>query len=196
MTSFYDDMGKNIPCTVIEAAPNLVTQVKSEDSDGYQALQLGYGNKRKKNTTKAQIGHFKKSGGNPKRKLVEFELYELDKKAGDVVTLTEVFDVGDYVNVIGTSKGKGFQGVVKRHGFGGVGDRTHGQHNRERAPGSIGACATPSKVIKGMKMGGQDGGRRVKTTNLRVVKIFADKNLILIKGCVPGHKGSYVIIQK
>lgn len=196
MTSFFDDMGKNIPCTVIEAKPNVVTQIKSEDTDGYNALQLGYGDKRAKNTSKAMIGHFKKSGGAAKRKLVEFELDELEKGTGDKVTLTEVFDVGDYVNVIGTSKGKGFQGVVKRHGFRGVGDRTHGQHNRERAPGAIGACATPSKVIKGMKMGGQDGGRRVKTTNLRVVKIFADKNLILIKGCVPGHKGSYVIIQK
>lgn len=196
MTSFFDDMGKNIPCTVIEAKPNVVTQIKSEQSDGYNALQLGYGDKRAKNTTKALIGHFKKAGSTPKRKLAEFELDELSKKPGEEVNITEVFDVGDIVNVIGTSKGKGFQGVVKRHNFRGVGDRTHGQHNRERAPGAIGACATPSKVIKGMKMGGQDGGRRVKTMNLRVVKIFADKNLILVKGCVPGHKGSYVIIQK
>lgn len=196
MTSFYDGDGKNIPCTVIEASPNVVTQVKSKETDGYNALQVGYGDKRPKNSTKAMLGHFKKAGTTPKRKLVEFELQELTKSLGQKVVLTEVFDEGDFVNVIGTSKGKGFQGVVKRHNFRGVGDATHGQHNRQRAPGSIGACATPSKVIKGMKMAGRTGGTRVKTTNLRVMKIFADKNLILIKGCVPGHKGSYVILQK
>ena len=196
MTSIYDDAGRNIACTVIEASPNVVSQIKTVEQDGYSALQLAYDDCKPKNTSKPMMGHFKKAGAAPKRKLAEFELEELGKEMGEAVTITEIFDEGDVVNVIGTSKGKGFQGVVKRHGFGGVGDRTHGQHNRERAPGSIGACATPSKVVKGMKMGGQTGSKRVKTLNLTVLKLFPEKNLILIKGCVPGSKGSYVIVQK
>lgn len=196
MTSIYDDAGRNIACTVIEASPNVVSQIKTVEQDGYSALQLAFDDCKTKNTSKPMIGHFKKAGASPKRKLAEFELEELGKDMGEAVTITEIFDEGDVVNVIGTSKGKGFQGVVKRHGFRGVGDRTHGQHNRERAPGSIGACATPSKVVKGMKMGGQTGSKRIKTLNLTVLKLFPEKNLILIKGCVPGSKGSYVIVQK
>ena len=196
MTSIFDESGKNISCTVIEAAPNVVTQVKSVEADGYQAYQLGYGDKKSKNTSASMRGHFKKAGSDPKAKLMEFDLDTLDKNLGDEVSIQEIFEEGDFVNVVGTSKGKGFQGVVKRHGFGGVGDATHGQHNRMRAPGAIGACATPSKVVKGMKMAGRTGGKRVKTLNLKVVKIFGDKNLMLVKGCVPGFKGSYVIVEK
>lgn len=196
MTSIFDDSGRNIACTVIEASPNVVTQVKTLETDGYVALQLAYDDKKPKNESKALQGHFKKAGTTPKRKLVEFELDELTKQPGDNVIISEIFDEGDVVSVIGTSKGKGFQGVVKRHGFAGVGDRTHGQHNRERAPGSIGACATPSKVIKGMKMAGQTGNKRVKTLNLTVLKILPEQHMILIKGCVPGSKGSYVIVEK
>ena len=196
MTSIFDESGRNVACTVIEASPNVVIQVKYPESDGYSALQLGYGEKRDKNETSSMIGHFKKAGTSPKRKLVEFELSELKKGMGDRVSITEIFDEGDVVNVIGMTKGKGFQGVVKRHGFKGVGDATHGQHNRQRAPGSIGACATPSKVVKGMKMGGRTGNIRVKTINLILLRIFEDKNLLLIKGCVPGHKGSFVIVEK
>ncbi len=196
MTSVFDEDGRNIPVTVIDASPNVITQIKSEEVDGYNALQLAYDDKKAKNESQAMQGHFKKAGTAPKRKLAEFELDELDKNLGDTITISEIFEEGDYVNVIGTSKGKGFQGVVKRHGFGGVGDATHGQHNRMRAPGAIGACATPSKVIKGMKMGGRTGNSRVKTKNLEVIKIFAEKHLMLIKGCVPGHKGAYVIVEK
>lgn len=196
MTSIFDAAGKNIPCTVIEATPNVVTQVKSEGTDGYAAVQLGYDDKKSKVTSQAMEGHFKKAGTAPKRKLVEFKSADLDKALGDEVTIAELFAEGDVVSVVGTTKGKGFQGVVKRHGFKGVGDATHGQHNRLRAPGSIGACATPSKVVKGLRMAGRTGGNRVKTSNLKVVKILGDKNLILIKGCVPGHKGAYVIIEK
>jgi len=195
MTSVFDESGKNIPVTVIEASPNVVTQVKTVDADGYEALQLAYGTKKEKNTTRGLAGHFKKAGIAPARKAAEFNL-EVEKTLGDKVTVEEIFEEGDIVNVVGTTKGKGFQGVVKRHGFRGVGDATHGQHNRLRAPGSIGACATPSKVVKGLKMGGRTGTNRVKTKNLQVVKIFSDKNLILIKGCVPGHKGAFVIIEK
>ncbi len=196
MTSIFDKAGKNIPCTVIEAAPNVVTQVKSDETDGYAAVQLGYGEKRVKSTSQSMEGHFKKAGTSPKLKLVEFKAFELDKAVGDEVGIAELFEEGDVVSVIGTTKGKGFQGVVKRHGFRGVGDATHGQHNRLRAPGSIGACATPSKVVKGLRMAGRTGGNRVKTSNLQVVKILDDKNLILVKGCVPGHKGAFVIIEK
>ena len=195
MTSVFDVNGKNIPVTVIEASPNVVSQVKTSDADGYEALQLAYGTKRVKNTPQGLVGHFKKAGIAPARKVAEFDL-DLEKGLGDTVAVEEVFAEGDIVSVVGTTKGKGFQGVVKRHGFHGVGDATHGQHNRLRAPGSIGACATPSKVVKGMRMGGRTGNKRVKTKNLEVVKIFSDKNLILIKGCVPGHKGAYVFIEK
>lgn len=195
MTSVFDDAGKNIPVTVIDASPNVISQVKSADKDGYEAVQLAYDTKREKNSSKALVGHFKKAGTAPARKVAEFSL-EIEKGLGDTVSVDEIFEEGDIVNVVGTTKGKGFQGVVKRHNFGGVGDATHGQHNRLRAPGSIGACATPSKVIKGMRMAGRTGNKRVKTRNLQVVKIFADKNLILVKGCVPGHKGAFVLIEK
>ena len=196
MTSIFDEAGKNVPCTIIEASPNVVTQMKSEATDGYDAIQLGYGARRDKSTSKALKGHFDKAGSTPKLKLVEFQTQAEEKAVGDEVTVDEVFAEGDLVNVIGTTKGKGFQGVVKRHGFHGVGDATHGQHNRMRAPGSIGACATPSKVVKGLRMAGRTGGKRVKTSNLTVVKIMAEDNLLLIKGCVPGHKGAFVIIEK
>jgi len=197
MTSFFDEVGKNISCTVVEASPNVVTQVKNEDTDGYNAIQLGIGERKEKNTTSAMIGHFSKSNSSPKVKLQEFRDFDaVEKNLGDTLTVDEVFEEGDSVNVIGTSKGKGFQGVVKRYGFKGVGDATHGQHNRLRAPGSVGAASTPSKVIKGMRMGGRTGGKRIKTKNLVVVKILADKNLILIKGAIPGPKGSFVVIEK
>ncbi len=196
MTSIYDEKGNQVACTIIDTASNVVTQVKSEDSDGYVALQVGYGDKTMKRVSKAMEGHFAKSGASPKRKIVEFRDCTLDKKAGDSISVDEVFAEGDIVNAIGTTKGKGFQGVVKRWNFRGVGDATHGQHNRLRAPGSVGAASTPSKVIKGMKMGGRTGGKRIKTKNLKVVRIFAEKNLLLVKGAVPGHKGSFVIIEK
>lgn len=196
MTSIFDEKGNQVACTIIDAAPNVVTQVKSEDSDGYNALQIGYGDKTDKRVSKAMAGHFAKSGSSPKRKLVELRDSTLDKKAGESVSIDDVFTEGDTVNAIGISKGKGFQGVVKRWGFRGVGDATHGQHNRLRAPGSVGAASTPSKVIKGMKMGGRTGGKRIKTKNLKVVRIFAEKNLMLVKGAIPGHKGSFVIIEK
>ncbi len=194
MTSVFSAEGKNIPCTVIEAGPCVVTQVKKVDTDGYEAVQLGFGDKSEKNTPKAMQGHFKKAGVEPQRKVVEFEGFE-DKNLGDVVGV-DLFEEGEWVDVVGTSKGKGFQGVVKRHGFGGVGDATHGQHNRLRAPGSIGACSTPSRVFKGTRMAGRTGGSRVKMENLQVVKIYSDKNLIVVKGSVPGAKGSFVVIEK
>ncbi|MBT8190816.1 MAG: 50S ribosomal protein L3 [Saprospiraceae bacterium] len=196
MTSIFNDQGHNIPCTVIEAGPNFVSQVKTEDTDGYNAMQLSYGERKEKRVTNALQGHFKKAGVNNAKKMAEFRDFDLEKSLGDQISVDEVFEEGDMVNAIGISKGKGFQGVVKRHGFGGVGQSTHGQHNRQRAPGAIGACATPSRVFKGMKMGGRMGGKRVKTLNLQVVKIFPEKNLLLIKGAVPGHKGSIVIIEK
>ena len=194
MTSVYSAEGKNIPCTVIEAGPCVVTQVKKEDTDGYEAVQLAYGEKKEKNTPKAMQGHFKKAKTAPKRKLVEFEGFE-DKKLGDEITV-DLFEEGEWVDVVGTSKGKGFQGVVKRHGFRGVGDATHGQHNRLRAPRSLGAGSTPSRVMKGMRMAGRMGGDRVKQQNLKVVKVYSDKNLIVVKGSIPGAKGSFVLIEK
>lgn len=195
MTSVFDEKGRNIPVTVIDASPNVVTQVKTSDSDGYSAIQQAYGERKAKNVSRGMQGHFKKASTGPKSKVAEFKT-DLEKGLGDEITVSEIFAEGDIVNVIGTTKGKGFQGVVKRHGFHGVGDATHGQHNRGRAPGAIGACATPSKVVKGLKMAGRTGNKRVKTKNLRVVKIFADKHLMLINGCVPGHKGAYVIVEK
>jgi large subunit ribosomal protein L3 len=194
MTSVYSAEGKNIPCTVIEAGPCVVTQVKKEDTDGYEAVQLAYGEKKEKHTPKAMQAHFKKAKTAPKRKLVEFKGFE-DKNLGDEITV-DLFEEGEWVDVVGTSKGKGFQGVVKRHGFHGVGDATHGQHNRLRAPGSLGAGSTPSKVMKGMKMAGRMGGDRVKQQNLKVVKVYSDKNLIVVKGSIPGAKGSFVLIEK
>ncbi len=196
MTSVYTEEGRNVACTVVELGPCVITQVKTEDSDGYNALQLGFGEKKEKNTSKAMLGHFQNAKATPKRKLVEFRDFEIDKKAGESISVDEVFAEGDVVNVVGTSKGKGFQGVVKRHGFAGVNDATHGQHNRQRAPGSIGAASYPAKVVKGMRMAGRMGGERVKTTNLTVVKIFPDENLLLVSGSVPGHKGAFVIIEK
>ena len=196
MTSIYDDAGRNIACTVIEVKPNVVTQVKTEDTDGYNALQVGFGDAKPKNTSKAMLGHFDKAGVGPKRTLIEFRDCSLEKQAGDEIEISEVVEEGDVVAAVGRSKGRGFQGVVKRHGFKGVNDATHGQHNRQRAPGSIGAASYPAKVFKGMRMGGRMGNDQVKMKNLRVVKIFADKNLVLLKGAVPGHKGSTIIIEK
>jgi large subunit ribosomal protein L3 len=196
MTSVFNQAGQNVACTVIEVQPNVVTSVKTEDEEGYNALQLSAHDQKEKHSNRAMIGHFKKASTTPKRDVFEFRDFFIDKKLGDTIVIEDVFGEGDVVSAIGTSKGKGFQGVVKRHGFHGVGDRTHGQHNRERAPGSIGAASFPSKVIKGMKMGGRTGGERVKIQNLEVVKIFSEKNLILVKGAVPGHKGAIVIIEK
>ncbi|MFN3754605.1 50S ribosomal protein L3 [Flavobacterium sp.] len=195
MTSIFDENGKNIPCTVIEAGPCVVTQVRTNEVDGYAALQLGFDDKSEKHATKADLGHFKKAGTSAKKKVVEFQGFEENYKLGDNITV-EVFSEGEFVDVQGVSKGKGFQGVVKRHGFGGVGQATHGQHNRLRAPGSVGASSYPSRVFKGMRMAGRMGGDNVKVQNLRVLKVVAEKNLLVVKGAIPGCKNSYVIIQK
>ncbi|TXD82303.1 50S ribosomal protein L3 [Subsaximicrobium wynnwilliamsii] len=195
MTSIFDENGKNIPCTVIEAGPCVVTQVRTEEVDGYSALQLGFDDKTEKSATKAELGHAKKAGASVKRKVVEFQGFEGEFKLGDAITVDHFIE-GEFVDIAGTSKGKGFQGVVKRHGFGGVGQATHGQHNRLRAPGSIGAASYPARVFKGMKMAGRMGGERVNVENLRVYKVVPEKNLLVVKGCVPGHNNSYVIIQK
>ena len=194
MTSIYSAEGKATPCTIIEAGPCVVTQVKSEEKDGYNAVQLAYGEKSDKNTPKALQGHFKKAKTTPKQKIAEFDGFE-DANLGDVFS-ADLFAEGEFVDVQGTSKGKGFQGVVKRHGFGGVGQSTHGQHNRLRAPGSIGAASYPARVFKGMRMAGQTGNAKVTQPNLQVVKVLADKNLILVKGSIPGAKGSFVKILK
>ncbi|ADF54181.1 MAG: 50S ribosomal protein L3 [Zunongwangia sp.] len=193
MTSIFDENGKNIPCTVIEAGPCVITQVRTNEVDGYEALQLGFDDK--KTANKAATGHAKKAGVAAQRKVVEFQGFEGDYKLGDTINV-EHFKEGEFVDISGTSKGKGFQGVVKRHGFGGVGQSTHGQHNRLRAPGSIGAASYPARVFKGMRMAGRMGGEKVKVENLRVLKVVAEKNLLVVKGCVPGHKNSYVIIRK
>ena len=195
MTSFFDANGKYLPCTVIEAGPCVVTQVKTNEKDGYSALQLAFDEKKEKHTSSAMKGHFELSKTTPKRKIVEFRSFEETKNLGDIITV-ELFTEGEYVDIVGTSKGKGFQGVVKRHGFGGVGGSTHGQHDRSRAPGSLGASSDPSRVFKGMRMAGRMGGDRKKIQNLVVVKIMPEKNLLLIKGSIPGAKGSYVTIQK
>ena len=196
MTSVFSADGKNVPCTVIEAGPCVVTQIKSVEKDGYAAVQLGFQEAKEKNTTAPMLGHFKKAGTTPKRHLAEFAAdFQNELNLGDTVTV-DIFADAAFVDVIGTSKGHGFQGVVKRHGFGGVGQTTHGQHNRARKPGSIGACSYPAKVFKGMRMGGQMGGDRVTTHNLQVLKVIPEHNLILIKGSVPGYKGSIVIIEK
>jgi large subunit ribosomal protein L3 len=195
MTSIYSAAGKNIPCTVIEAGPCVVTQVRTMDKDGYTAVQIAFGDKREKNTSKPMVGHFKKAGVTPKRFVAEFKDMG-EKNLGDIVTISEMFAEGENVDVIGTSKGKGFQGVVKRHGFSGVGESTHGQHNRLRAPGSLGASSDPSRVFKGMRMAGRDGGERRTIQNLEVVKVLADENLILVKGAIPGYNGSTVYIVK
>ena len=197
MTSIYDASGKCVPCTVIEAGPCVVTQVKTVEKDGYSAIQLGYDEKKEKNTTKPLKGHFAKAGTTPKKILHEFTRFEEGHKKsfGEVLDVT-VFEEGEFVDVSGTSKGKGFQGVVKRHGFGGVGDATHGQHNRLRAPGSMGASSYPSRVFKGMRMAGQMGNAKVKVINLQILKIVKEKNLLLVKGSVPGANGSYLIIER
>ena len=195
MISVFSADGKNVPCTVIEAGPCVVTQVKSVEKDGYAAVQLGFQDMKEKNVTAPLMGHFKKAGVAPKRHLAEFKNFEQELNLGDTVTV-DLFADAQYVDVIGTSKGKGFQGVVKRHGFGGVGQATHGQDDRVRKPGSIGACSYPAKVFKGLRMGGQMGCDRVTTQNLRVLKVIPEKNLLLIKGSVAGCKGSIVIIEK
>ena len=195
MTSVFSADGKNVPCTVIEVGPCVVTQVKTLEKDGYEALQLGFEEKKDKHTTKPEAGHFKKAGVTPQRHLAEFKGFEGDYKLGDKLTV-ELFEGADFVDVIGTSKGKGFQGVVKRHGFGGVGQTTHGQHNRLRAPGAIGACSYPAKVFKGMRMAGQMGNERVTVQNLKVIKVIPEHNVLMIKGSIPGCKGSIVLIEK
>jgi large subunit ribosomal protein L3 len=197
MTSFFDANGKYVPCTVIEAGPCVVTQVKTNEKDGYTALQLAFGDKKEKHTSNAMKGHFALAKSTPKRKLVEFRTFEEGKNLGDVIT-ADLFVEGDFVDVVGTSKGKGFQGVVKRHGFSGVGhaNKSHGQHDRERAPGSLGASSDPSRVFKGMRMAGRMGGDKVKIQNIEVVKVMPEKNILLIKGSVAGAKGSYVVIEK
>jgi len=195
MTSLFDENGKNIPCTVIEAGPCVVTQVRTLEVDGYKALQLGFDDKTAKSSNKALDGHFKKAGTPAKKKVIEFQEYEEEHKLGDQLTV-ELFIEGEFVDISATSKGKGFQGVVKRHGFAGVGQATHGQHNRLRAPGSIGAASYPARVFKGMRMGGRMGGNKVTVQNLRVLKVIPEKNILVVKGAVPGHKNAYVIIQK
>lgn len=195
MTSIFSAEGKNVPCTLVEAGPCVVTQVRTIEKDGYEAVQLGYGERKEKHTSNAMAGHFKKAGTAPKRKLVEFSGFGTEMNLGDEVTI-ELFEEGEFVDVVGTSKGKGFQGVVKRHNFRGVGGQTHGQHNRGRAPGSIGAASTPSRVFKGMRMGGQMGNARVTQPNLKIMKVLTDKNVLVIKGSIPGAKGSYVLIEK
>ncbi|MGB5648162.1 50S ribosomal protein L3 [Muriicola sp.] len=195
MTSIFDENGKNIPCTVIEAGPCIITQVRTKEVDGYNALQLGFDDKAEKRANKSETGHFKKAGASPKKKVVEFRYFEGEHKLGDTLGV-DLFVEGEFVDVSATSKGKGFQGVVKRHGFGGVGQATHGQHNRLRAPGSIGAASYPARVFKGMKMAGRMGGERVTVQNLKVLKVVPEKNLIVVKGAIPGHKNGYVTIEK
>ncbi len=197
MTSVFDTAGNSVGVTVIELSPNVVTQVKSVETDGYNSIQLGFGEKREKSTTKPMLGHFAKASTTPKVKVKEFRDFDASsKELGDTISVSELFAEGEFINAVGTTKGKGFQGVVKRHGFGGVGQATHGQHNRLRAPGSVGASSYPSKVMKGMRMGGRDGGGQVTTKNLKIIKIFAEQNLLLVKGAIPGHKGAIVIIEK
>ena len=195
MTSVFSADGKNVPCTVIEVGPCVVTQIKTVEVDGYEAVQVGFDDKKEKHTNKPEMGHFKKAGVTPKRHLAEFKGFETEYKLGDVISI-DLFAEDDFVDVVGTSKGKGYQGVVKRHGFGGVGQTTHGQHNRLRAPGSIGACSYPARVFKGTRMAGQTGNERVTVQNLQVLKVIPEHNLLMIKGSVPGCKGSIVIIEK
>jgi large subunit ribosomal protein L3 len=195
MTSLYTAEGKMIPCTLVQAGPCVVTQVKTVEKDGYNAIQLGFGDKKDKHTTSAAAGHFKAAQTTPKRKLVEFKTEDTSFSLGQEVNVT-LFEEGEFVDVVGTSKGKGFQGVVKRHGFAGVGGQTHGQHNRARHPGSIGACSTPSRVFKGMRMAGRMGNDRVKIQNLRIIRVLPEQNLIAVSGAIPGGKNSYVYLEK
>lgn len=196
MTSLYNADGTAVPCTLIEAGPCVVTQVKTVEKEGYSAIQLGYGEKKEKHTSRPLLGHFKKAGTTPKRKLVEFKEFTQDLSLGQTLEVNDVFVEGDFVDVVGTAKGRGFQGVVKRHGFGGVGGQTHGQHNRQRHPGSIGACSFPSRVFKGIRMAGRMGNNRVKVQNLKVLKVIPEQNIVVISGSVPGAKNSFVIIEK
>ncbi len=195
MTSFFGANGKYVPCTIIEAGPCVVTQVKTKETDGYEALQIAFDEKKEKHTSMAMQGHFKKASTTPKRKVVEFKGFTEPKNVGDVIT-AELFAEGEFVDVSGVSKGKGFQGVMKRHNFGGVGGTTHGQHDRLRAPGSLGNSSFAARVMKGMRMAGRTGGKNVKAQNLEIVKVMADKNLIIVKGSIAGSKGSYVLIEK
>ena len=194
MTSVFDENGNNVPCTVLEVGPCVVTQVKTKDSDGYKAIQLAFDDKKEKNTPKAMMGHFKKANTTPKRKVVELKEFILDWKVGDVITV-DYFMNDPWVDVSAISKGKGFQGVVTRHHFSGVGGQTHGQHDRQRAPGSLGGSSYPARVFKGLRMAGHTGDRKIKVINLKVVKIITENNLLLLKGSVPGSKGSYVIVE-
>jgi len=195
MTSVFSVEGKNIPCTVIEAGPCTVTQIRTLETDGYEAVQLGFVEKKEKHATKAEIGHYKKAGTTPKRKVVEFDGFGSEVKLGDVITV-DILEADTFIDITGVSKGRGFQGVVRRHGFGGVGQSTHGQHNRLRAPGSVGASSYPSRVFKGMRMAGRDGGKTITVQNLQVLKVIPENNLLIVKGSVPGAKDSYLIILK
>jgi len=196
MTSIFSAAGKNVPCTIVEAGPCVVTQIKKAEKDGYAAVQIGFGERKEKNTPKPLKGHFAKAGVTPKSVLKEIEGFDKEVKVGDSIRVEDVFQAGEFVYVTGKSKGKGFQGVVKRHGFSGVGESTHGQHNRLRAPGSLGAGSTPSRVFKGMRMAGRTGGAQVTAENLEVLNILPEENLIVIKGAIPGHKGAIVLISK
>lgn len=195
MTSTYSEDGRNVPCTIVKAGPCVVTQVKTEATDGYNAIQVGYGERKEKNTPAPLKGHFKKAKTTPKKRLAEFKNYAADLKLGDTISV-DIFEEGEFIDVIGKSKGKGFQGVVKRHGFGGVGQATHGQHNRMRAPGSIGGASDPARVFKGMRMAGQMGNKRVTLENIQVVKVMPEESLLILKGSVPGPKGSFIILEK
>ncbi|RFS16855.1 50S ribosomal protein L3 [Emticicia sp. C21] len=196
MTTIFNAEGQAVPCTLIEAGPCVVTHVRTEEKDGYSAIQLGYGEKKEKNTSRPLVGHFKKAGTTPKRKLVEFKEFEKEYSLGDTIRIEDVFAEGDFLDASGNSKGRGFQGVVKRHGFAGVGGQTHGQHNRGRHPGSIGACSFPSRVFKGIRMAGRMGNTRTTVQNLKVLKVLADQNLIVISGSVPGAKNGYITLHK
>ncbi len=195
MTSVFSVEGKNIPCTVIEAGPCAVSQIRTIEKDGYEAIQLGFLDKKEKHATKPEIGHFKKAGTAPKKKVAEFDSFGGDVKLGDIITV-ELLEPSDFIDITGYSKGKGFQGVVRRHGFGGVGESTHGQHNRLRAPGSVGASSYPSRVFKGMRMAGRHGGIKVTVQNIEVLKVIPENNLVIVKGSVPGPNGSYLILEK
>ncbi|ODS84669.1 MAG: 50S ribosomal protein L3 [Cytophagaceae bacterium SCN 52-12] len=196
MTSLYNADGQALACTVIQAGPCVVTQVKTKESDGYNAVQLGFGERKLKHTTKPLLGHFQKAGTSPKKKLVEFKYFEQPLELGSELTVQDIFEEGEFVDVVGKTKGRGFQGVVKRHGFGGVGGQTHGQHNRARHPGSIGACSFPSRVFKGLRMAGRMGGNRVTVQNLKVLKVIPEQNILVVSGSIPGAKNSFVIIEK
>lgn len=196
MTTIYNAEGQAVPCTLIQAGPNVVTQVRTEEKDGYTAIQLGFGEKKEKNTSRPLLGHFKKANTTPKRKLVEFKEFEKEYSLGDTIRIEDVFVEGDFIDVTGNTKGRGFQGVVKRHGFGGVGGQTHGQHNRMRHPGSIGACSFPSRVFKGIRMAGRMGNTRVTIQNLKVLKVLTDQDLVVISGSIPGPKNSFVTLHK